>query len=322
MELNKVKRELTCVCGTISPKELGFCQSHEHLAISKGRSWEIDSNLCIDNVEKSILEARLYRQAGGSTILDAQPGGCNRMTEELAEISKKSGVNIMAATGFHKLCFYYNNHWIFSRPQEEIAEFFIRELTEGMFIDADIEFAKTQITFKAGFIKTALDSVNLTSEYQRLFLAASDAARITKRSIMIHVEKGSDPLKLLDFLAKNGNEPKRLIFCHLDRACTDSDILLSILKEGAFLEFDTIGRFKYHDDQTEAALFRKLAEAGFENQLLFSLDTTRARLKAYTPGAIGLDYLVNTFLKVLQRSGITRNQIHKFSHENVLHALL
>ena len=88
------------------------------------------------------------------------------------------------------------------------------------------------------------------------------------------------------------------------------------------MEFDTIGRFKYHDDQTEAALFRKLAEAGFENQLLFSLDTTRARLKAYTPGAIGLDYLVNTFLKVLQRSGITRNQIHKFSHENVLHALL
>ncbi|MCI9215864.1 hypothetical protein AALA78_02535 [Lachnospiraceae bacterium 42-17] len=47
-----MKRELTCVCGTISPKELGFCQSHEHLAISKGRSWEIDSNLCIDNVEK------------------------------------------------------------------------------------------------------------------------------------------------------------------------------------------------------------------------------------------------------------------------------
>lgn len=317
-----MKRELTCVCGPISPKELGFCQSHEHIALSKGKSWEIDPNLCIDNVEKSIQEARRYLQAGGSTILDAQPGGCNRMTQELAEISKKSGVNIMASTGFHKLCFYYKDHWIFSRSQEEITEFFIRELAEGMFADADTVFFGTQITSKAGFIKTALDSVNLTSRYQRLFLAALDAAKAVKRSIMIHVEKDSDPVELFHFLTKNGADPKRLIFCHLDRACSDLTIPLFILKEGSFLEFDTIGRFKYHDDLTEATLFQRLIETGFENQLLFSLDTTRARLKAYTPDAIGLDYLLLTFLNVLQKSGITQKQIQKFSHENVLRALL
>lgn len=317
-----MERELICVCGPISPRELGFCQSHEHLALSRGKSWEIDSNLCIDSVEKSILETRLYRQAGGSTIMDAQPGGCNRMTSELVEISKRSGVNIMASTGFHKLYFYYKEHWIFSRPQEEITEFFIRELTDGMFTDADTVFSGTQISARAGFIKTALDSGDFTPQYQRLFLAALRAAEAAKRSIMIHVEKGSDPVKLLDFLTKNGADPKRLIFCHLDRACPDLTIPLCILKEGSFLEFDTIGRFKYHDDLTEASLFRILVEMGFENQLLFSLDTTRARLKAYTPNAIGLDYLLLTFLKVLQKPGITQEQIHKFSHENVLRALL
>ena len=145
---------------------------------------------------------------------------------------------------------------------------------------------------------------------------------IVKRSIMIHVEKDSDPVELFHFLTKNGADPKRLIFCHLDRACSDLTIPLFILKEGSFLEFDTIGRFKYHDDLTEATLFQRLIETGFENQLLFSLDTTRARLKAYTPDAIGLDYLLLTFLNVLQKSGITQKQIQKFSHENVLRALL
>lgn len=126
MEVNEVKRELISVCGPVSPEKLGFCQSHEHLALSRGRSWEIDPNLCIDDTEKSIQEAILYRQAGGSAILEAQPGGCNRMTEELVKISEKSGIHIIASTGFHKLCFYYEDHWIFSRSREELAYFLYR----------------------------------------------------------------------------------------------------------------------------------------------------------------------------------------------------
>ncbi len=322
MQETKTKRELISVCGPISPKELGFCQSHEHLALSKGRSWEINPDLCIDDTDKSILEACLYREAGGSAILEAQPGGCNRMTEELVRISEKSKVHILASTGFHKLCFYYGDHWIFSRSQDELADFFIRELTEGMFTDADTIFAGKQIRAKAGFVKTALDSCNLTPDYRRLFLAAADAAIFAGRSVMIHVEKDSDPLKLLDLLTRSGIAPTRLIFCHTDRACPNLDIPLELLRAGAFLELDTIGRFKYHDDLTEASIFQNLVEKGYEDQLLFSLDTTQARLRSYTPNAVGLDYLLLVFLEQLRGFGITSEQISKFSHENVLRALL
>lgn len=322
MEVKDIKRELISVCGPISPEELGFCQSHEHLALSRGRSWEIDPNLCIDDVEKSIQETLLYRQAGGMAILEAQPGGCNRMTEELVKISERSGIHIIASTGFHKLRFYYEDHWIFSRSQEELTDFFIRELTEGMFTDADTIFEGNQIQAKAGFIKTALDSCGLTPAYRRLFLAAADAARTAKRSVMIHVEKGSDPVALLDFLIQCGLSANRLIFCHLDRACPTPDTLLALLEKGSFLELDTIGRFKYHDDRTEARIFQDLIGNGYEDQLLFSLDTTRARMKSYTPGAIGLDYLLLVFLGRLRELGITEEQIRKFSHENVLRSLL
>ncbi|MFR1989782.1 MAG: hypothetical protein ACLS3C_06875 [Oscillospiraceae bacterium] len=41
-----------------------------------------------------------YRAAGGSTIVDAQPVGCNRMTKELVQLSRDSGVQIVASTGF------------------------------------------------------------------------------------------------------------------------------------------------------------------------------------------------------------------------------
>lgn len=315
-------RELISVLGPVSPEALGFCQSHEHLALSKGRSWEIDPNLCIDDVGKSIQEAIRYRRAGGASLLEAQPGGCNRMTAALPEISRRSGVHILASTGFHKLCFYYPAHWIFSRSRKELSEFFIQELTAGMYSDADEYFCRTQTGTRAGFIKTALDACGLTPQYRRLFLAAADAAKAAERTIMVHIEKGSRPLELLDFLTAAGMDAQRLIFCHLDRACSERSVLLELLKNGVFLEFDTIGRFKYHDDETEAGIFRDLTEAGYENQLLFSLDTTRARLKSYTENAVGLDYLILTFLDKLRQFGITEAQIRKFSHENVLRALL
>lgn len=85
---------------------------------------------------------------------------------------------------------------------------------------------------------------------------------------------------------------------------------------GIYLEYDTIGRFKYHSDAHEANIFREMIDSGFEDQLLFSLDTTRERLKAYHPEGVGLHYILHTFIPLLQTCGITEAQIHKISCEN------
>ena len=139
---------------------------------------------------------------------------------------------------------------------------------------------------------------------------------------MIHTEKGSCPVLLLNELRDMGVRPEQLVFCHMDRMFSDPDVHLAILKAGAFLEYDTIGRFKYHSDAKELGLIRKMCKEGFADQLLFSLDTTRQRLRAYTPETeVGLDYILKRFLPAMRQAGISEEIIRKISRENPVRAL-
>ena len=97
-------KEIITVTGRIAPEELGFCQCHEHIAMSKGISYQINPALCMDDMEKSLEEAKRFHLAGGQSFIEAQPCGANRMALELRRLSEDSGVHIIASTGFHKLC--------------------------------------------------------------------------------------------------------------------------------------------------------------------------------------------------------------------------
>ncbi|MDO4322552.1 MAG: hypothetical protein Q4C61_08480 [Lachnospiraceae bacterium] len=309
-------KTIMTVQGPVCPEELGFCQCHEHLAISKGTSWEKSPVLLIDDLEKSTQEAARLMKSGGGTVVDAQPGGCNRIEKNLLAISKKTGLNIVASTGFHKLCFYPEGHWLFTLSEDELRGIFIHELTAGMFSNIDTEFHSDCSSIRAGIVKMALDTEGLTPIYRKLFAAGAEAARAADVPVMVHIEQGSDPIALFHFLKERRVPPKRMIFCHMDRAIPDLEIHKQLLAEGIFLEYDTIGRFKYHSDLREIEIFQTMLSEGFGDQLLFSLDTTRARLKSYEEQAIGLDYLFTSFLPLMRHCGIAEGQIEKISHSN------
>lgn len=309
------------VTGPISPDAVGFCHCHEHLMLSKGVSYTINENLCIDDCQKTLQELQDFRIAGGATIVDAQPGGCNRMGQALVELSEESGVNIIAATGFHKMMFYPKEHWIFSYEEEQLTNIFIHEAEQGMYIDCDSEAPKHWIQAKAGIIKCALDSYafdtcNPDTQYQKLFTATCNAAKRSGLPMMVHIEQNSDPLELVRFLISQNIDLNRVIFCHMDRACPDLALHKELCRQGIYMEYDTIGRFKYHDDQKEAAIFADLIYAGYEDRLLFSLDTTRERLKSYNADGVGLTYIIKSFIPTLKSVGVTDLQIKKISDEN------
>lgn len=308
------------VTGEIPPNQLGFCQCHEHLMISKGVSFEVNPALCIDDPEKSRKELLLYLAAGGRSIVDAQPVGCNRMERALGSLSEETGVNILCSTGFHKLQFYPEDHWIYRYSEKKLADLYIHELEKGMFTDCDTNEPEDFCSFKAGIIKTALDREGLTGRYQHLFNAAAEAFASTGAPIMVHIEQGSNPLDLLEYLTARRVPANKLIFCHMDRTC-EIDTIKETVAAGVFAEFDTIGRFKYHSDEYEIELMKALIAEGYQEQLLCSLDTTRERLKSYTPDAVGLDYILKTFLPLMQNSGIEEQHIHQFFYENCARAL-
>jgi phosphotriesterase-related protein len=306
---------LTTVLGDIAPSALGFCQSHEHLSIARNYPATGETQQYIDDPEKNIAELLLYFSAGGRALVDAQPVGCGRDAAMLSLISEKSGVRIIASTGFHKLSFYPEDHWLHSIGEDDLTRLFVSELNQGMYKDGDIAFPSRQGNAKAGQIKTALDTEGLSPRYQKLFIAAAEAAKVADCALMVHIEKGPDPSQLAGFLAKQGLSLDRVIFCHLDRAVADINVHKELCELGIYLEYDTIGRPKYHDDEKEAAIILELLKAGYEKQLLMSLDTTRARLASYG-GVPGLAYILNVFIPLLLRKGITETHVRNFFIEN------
>jgi phosphotriesterase-related protein len=306
---------ITTVLGDIAPSELGFCQSHEHLSITGAGRFPVIAEDRIDDWEKSRLEAELYRRAGGDALVDAQPLGCGRDAAMLRDIAEKSGVRIIASTGFHKLAYYPEGHWIHTAGAEELAGIFIAELRQGMYLDGDTAYPGKRGPSRAGQIKTALDSEGLSPRYQRLFSAAAAAAMACNCALMVHIEKGSDPLGLAGYLRKLGVGPDRLIFCHMDRATADIAVHREICAQGITLEYDTIGRPKYHNDEREAEIIMKMLEAGHEQRLLISLDTTRARLRSYG-GSPGLSYILESFIPLLRRSGVSEATVRAFFRDN------
>jgi phosphotriesterase-related protein len=300
---------IATVSGDIKPETLGFCQSHEHLSIAGEYPARIDDR------EKSCRELDLYRRAGGQAVVDAQPLGCGRDASMLRTISEKSGVHIIASTGFHRMIFYPEGHWIYSTGADALTRLYLTELTGGMYIDGDAIFPEKQIDCRAGQIKAALDAGEFTPQYQKVFTAAAESARESGSALMVHIEKDSDPLALSDFLSRQGVSLNRVIFCHMDRAVPDIGVHREICTRGISLEYDTIGRPKYHDNEQEARIILKLLKAGYEKQLLMSLDTTRARLRSYG-GNPGLDYILVSFIPLLLSKGVTEGQLRLFFVEN------
>ena len=305
------------VTGILPPEALTFCQCHEHILLSKGVSWQRNHALCMENTQKSMQELLDYRAAGGSTIVDAQPVGCNRMTKELVQLSRDSGVQIVASTGFHKDCFYPAEHWIHTYSQQQLTEVYFHELTKGMYVDADNAVPSQTISAKAGMIKTALDA-EFSLLYEKLFHAAASAQCVTGAPLMIHVEMGSDPIRLFKFLSDCGVPAESMLFCHMDYLKSHQ-----VYGQEGFKKYTERVRLydDYHAFLRDLFQIQQVLDWGFERQLLLSLDTTAQRLKHYTPDGIGLTYLLHSFLPMLKNSGVPEKTIDKICRENCASAL-
>lgn len=307
------------VCGPIEPGELGFCHSHEHIMLAKGRPFLVDESQCMDDYEKSLAELGLFKSVGGSAIVDCQPVGAGRMAAELKALSKQSGVHIVASTGFHKAMFYEKGHWVFVTDEEHLRELFLHELTVGMYVDTEQGLYEDFCNSRAGVIKVAYDIVGLDSHYTRLFAAAAAAQVKTGAPMVIHIDNGADPLVVDKFLDERGIAPKKRIYCHLDRAVADVSVHIELCRRGCFVEYDTICRPKYHDDAAEIDIIRRVIDAGYADRILLGMDSTNKRLKAYG-GEIGLDYIKNVFLPKMENNGISSELTDAFMTMNPMRA--
>ena len=313
-------RIVRTVLGDILPEALGHTQCHEHLFIERGKSAEVSDVLLIDDQAKSTEELLLYKRAGGGAIVDAQPVMAGRVAQWLVTASGSSGVSVVASTGFHKTVFYEGGSYVFGWGEEKIAQLYIDEIQNGMM--ASRAKGYRVMNARAGLIKAAVDEGGIFADatYEKLHTAAAWAQKRTGAPLMCHIEKNADAMEVVDFYQKKGVAADRLWIAHLDRVSQDPAYHRDLLSGGIYLEYDTIARFRYHSDEDECKLIAQMLEAGYEDRLLLGLDTTRARLKSY--GApTGLDYILETFLPYLRKSGVTSGQCRRMLVKNPQTAL-
>lgn len=310
--LSALNEKIRTVTGDISPKELGHVQCHEHIYLKKGPSYESNSALCMDDFERSLTELKEYKQAGGATIVDAQPGGFGRDARILERLSKESGVNILAVTGFHKLMFMEKDAGLAELNEEALTELFSQEIISGM-----REEGSAIAGLRAGLVKGAFEEGGLEHPvYSRLFRAVACTAADTGAPVLIHTEKNTDMFSLINFFEKYHVPADQLMICHLDRTCYDLDYHKEVLATGCTLCYDSVNRTKYVSHQQELHLIASMCDAGYEDQLVLSLDTTNQRLRSYYSQDMGLDYILREYVSMLVSAGITEVQIQKMCVKN------
>ncbi len=297
---------LRTVAGDVSPDSFDYFQCHEHVWIDRNMLGLSAPVTPIDDFDRSLAELKDFGSlAPGGLIVDCQPVSAGGDAYVLRQLSGLSGVGIIASTGFHRLCFYRQDSFVMSAGIMSAAEIFTRELHTG-----------------CGIIKVACENEGVTGRYLKLHSAAALAAAATGSKIICHIEKGADPLALIEFYGYYDIPPSSLILCHMDRAIDDISIHLKAAGLGAYLEYDTIARPKYHSDADEIALITRVCDAGFTNRILLGLDMTTSRLRSYSgQNAVGLCYIKGRFIAAMRESGIGDAEITAFTRENPRRAL-
>jgi phosphotriesterase-related protein len=248
--------------------------------------------------------------------VDAQPIGIERSPLLMQEVSIKSGVQIIATTGFHRPCFYPADHFLFSETAEQLAKRIVSEITDGMF-DYSV---KQPTSVKAGLVKWTSEYHYIPPVMQKAAEAAALAHHQTGVPILTHTEHGTCGLEQIALMKKYGVKPSAMILCHTDR---NPDLYLhkEIAQTGAYLVYDGVARTKYYPDSVIIDLIRSMCREGFRNHIMLAMDCgTRTIWRHYGYGP-GLDYLLRVFVPRLRRVGFSEDGVQQILVKNPASAL-
>ena len=290
------------VLGDIDPGELGVTYSHEHLVIDGGRPVQMEPEFDLGDVDAMTTEVAGAAALGLRSVVDAMPCDAGRNVEKLAEISRRTGVNVVAPTGLHHDRYYGLAHWSHRVTVDELAELFTLDITDG--IDANDYSGPVvrRTTFRAGVIKVAGSDGGPSARDTRVMAAAAEAHRRTGAPILTHCEHGTGALEQVRLLGEHGVAPEHIALSHVDKV-VDRGYHRELLGTGAFAEYD--GAFRWGDQPNGTVqLIRWMADDSLADRVLLGMDAARRRYYRVFGGEPGLTYLLDGFSTTLEQAGV------------------
>jgi phosphotriesterase-related protein len=248
------------VLGPIDTKDLGFTLMHEHILVGfAGVHQDYPELLGDDPLGRAVEKLKKAKEGGVNTIVDATTTDLGRDINFIAEASRRSGVNIIAVSGWWRDI----PRFFQAASAEQLAEVFVREIEKGI--------SGTDI--KAGVLKAASDYGGVTPQEETVLRAVGRAHLKTGVPIMLHsYSPGQVGWQQLDILKQEGVDPKRVKMDHSNDT-TDTEYLIQLLEQGCYLGLDRYpGRVTSSEARTNT--MKALIDAGYANRLCPSHDSS------------------------------------------------
>lgn len=308
------------VLGPVDPSRLGHTLPHEHIAdaLTFLDRWPKDWGGRAEFTAGIIARLKLVREAGVGTIVDLTTYDVGRDIRFLEEVSRESGLHMIASTG-QRFFPPQKNLPMPSGTVECLAEFFAKEIQQG--IDG------TDI--KAGVIKMGIITNRPTDLEQTGLRAAVRASKATGIPIRIHTDsanRAGDSIAAI--LEEEGMNPSRVSFDHSDGS-SDMDYFLGLVRRGYALGMDHVHRGLMPDTvpsfERRAECIKLLADAGFANKVFLSQDAEVGGLllpdevkdfRSKLDPPEGLAFSTRTLIPHLKQIGVSDRDIRTMTVEN------
>jgi phosphotriesterase-related protein len=249
------------VLGPVDTADLGPTLVHEHVYLTFPGAHldpadDFDKSRCIETAVE-----RLQQTAGHGikTWVDPCPIDLGRDPELLAEVSRRSGVQIVCTTGFYHEEIGVPHYWRL-RSVGEIHEFYMHEITNGI--------GATGI--KPGAIKIATGDP-VTELEKKVVRAAGRAAKDSGLTVISHCENSTGWDAQQDVLADEGVDLGRCLIGHQDQA-DEVGQLVKIAERGSFAGVDRVGYEVLASEDDRVGLVKGMLDAGHQDRLCLSQD--------------------------------------------------
>ena len=331
------------VTGAITRDRLGRVLSHEHLLINlsvfapppadksipyneklslsnlryvRKDPYLILDNAIMDETDTAIEEMKLFKAAGGGTVVDATLDAIGRDPLALRRISEESGVNIVMGSGFYVAAAH--PAYVRERTERELAEEILCDLTEGV----------RGTGIRAGMIGEIGTSATVTPEEWKCVAAAGIAQRESGKAVHIHTSLYErNGIAIADKLLAMGVPPQKLCIDHIDVDIRE-DYIKQLLDKGIYVEFDNFGkeyyiskregnalngRFAY--DLERAQTIARLLDAGYGKQILLCNDICLKNMLCRY-GGFGYAHILQNIRPMLGDCGVSDAQIEAMLTSN------
>jgi phosphotriesterase-related protein len=281
---------------------MGFTYSHEHIIIEDSYPTASHPEFLLNDLEKVSEELIGFHSLGGNTVVDTMPANCGRNALKLAEVSRRSAVNIIAPTGIHLEIYYPQNHWRYSYSEDQLTDLFIADIQEGIDqFDYSGPIIK-RTSHKAGLIKLATGDEPFSAHQEKIFNAVVNAHLATGAPILTHTNFGRQALEQAKLFEKLGAKLDHVVLSHVDRA-KDVEYNRAVLDVGIRVEYDSAFRWKAGEPNYTLNLLEHLLP-DFPDQITLGMDMAKnAYWKSYGGGP-GLTYLIETIPGFLKEKGL------------------